>query len=105
MSDQNNIPILTDLIESGEEINITDLGLDEELGLTADDPAVVDAGANDTDKTEDMDETDADLVVVVVDPFKNNPALEQNIRRILDEHMELAWQEIKLAIQNELDKP
>ena len=100
MSDQNNIPILTDLIESGEEINITDLGLDEELGLTADDPAVVDAGANDTDKTEDTNETDADLVVVVVDPFQNNPALEQNIRRILDEHMELAWQEIKLAIQN-----
>ena len=105
MSDQNNIPILTDLIESGEEINITDLGLDEELGLTADDPAIVDTGANDAEKTEDTDETDADLVVVVVDPFKNNPALEQNIRRILDEHMELAWQEIKLAIQNELDKP
>ena len=105
MSDQNNIPILTDLIESGEEISITDLGLDEELGLKADDPASVDNGAEETDSTEDSDETDADLVVVVVDPFKNNPALEQNIRRILDEHMELAWQEIKLAIQKELDKP
>ena len=105
MSDQNNIPILTDLIESGEEISITDLGLDEELGLKSDDPASVDTGAEETDRTEDSDETDADLVVVVVDPFKNNPALEQNIRRILDEHMELAWQEIKLAIQKELDKP
>ena len=104
MSDKNNIPILTDLIESGEEINITDLGLDEELGLTTDDLATVDTGAVAIDETNDTDETDADLVVVVVDPFKNNPALEQDIRRILDEHMELAWQEIKLAIQNELDK-
>ena len=102
MNDKNNIPILTDLIESGEEISITDLGLDEELGLGADDPEIADTRADDTGET---DETDADLVVVVVDPFKNNPALEQNIRRILDEHMELAWQEIKLAIQNELDKP
>mgnify|MGYP001811838088 CR=1 FL=1 len=101
MSDQNNIPILTDLIESGEEISITDLGLDEELGLGAEDAAIVDAGAEEKGET---DETDAELVVVVVDPFKNNPALEQNIRRILDEHMELAWQEIKLAIQQELDK-
>ena len=105
MSDQNNIPTLTDLIESGEEINITDLGLDEELGLMAGDPAIVDTGIDETGETIETDETDADLVVVVVDPFKNNPALEQNIRRILDEHMELAWQEIKLAIQNELDKP
>jgi hypothetical protein len=101
MSDQNNIPILTDLIESGEEISITDLGLDEELGLGAEDPAIVDTGAEQMGETDD---TDAELVVVVVDPFKNNPALEQNIRRILDEHMELAWQEIKLAIQKELDK-
>lgn len=104
MNDQNNIPTLTDLIESGEEINITDLGLDEELGLMTGDPAIVDTGIDETGETIETDETDADLVVVVVDPFKNNPALEQNIRRILDEHMELAWQEIKLAIQNELDK-
>lgn len=40
-----------------------------------------------------------------VDPFLNNPALEQTIRRILDEHLELAWQEIKLAIQRDLNKP
>ena len=39
-----------------------------------------------------------------VDPFSGNPALEQTVRRILDKHMELAWQEIKLAIQLELKK-
>ena len=38
------------------------------------------------------------------DLLAENPALEQTIRRILDEHMELAWQEIKLAIQRELEK-
>ncbi|MFT5659053.1 MAG: hypothetical protein ACI9KN_002334, partial [Gammaproteobacteria bacterium] len=32
-------------------------------------------------------------------PLPINPALEQSIRRILDEHLELAWQEIKIAIQ------
>ena len=34
----------------------------------------------------------------------DNPALEQEVRRILDEHMELAWQEIRLAIQRHLDR-
>jgi hypothetical protein len=34
-----------------------------------------------------------------LDTQLDNPALEQEIRRILDEHLELAWQEIKIAIQ------
>ena len=38
------------------------------------------------------------------DPLADNPALEQAVRRILDEHMELAWQEIRLAIQQHLDR-
>ena len=42
---------------------------------------------------------------MVIDPFQDNPGLEQTVRRILDEHMELAWQEIKLAIQRDLNKP
>ena len=41
---------------------------------------------------------------IATDPFVANPALEQTIRRILDEHMELALQEIKLAIRQELKK-
>ena len=36
--------------------------------------------------------------------WPTNPALEQAVRRILDEHMELAWQEIRLAIQQHLDR-
>ena len=38
------------------------------------------------------------------DPFQDNPELEQMIRRIFDEHKERAWQEIKLAIQQHLNK-
>ncbi len=93
MSDQGNIPTLTDLIEDGAEIKISDLGLDEELDIRAEDPNL--------DDTE-IDMTEPDLGAV--DPFLDNPALEQTIRRILDEHVELAWQEIKLAIQRDLNK-
>ncbi len=94
MSDKSDIPTLTDLIDDGVEIKISDLGLDEELDIRADDPNI--------DDTE-IDLTEPDLGAF--DPFSDNPALEQAIRRILDEHMELAWQEIKLAIQRDLNKP
>ncbi|MGD2173125.1 MAG: hypothetical protein PVI79_17495 [Gammaproteobacteria bacterium] len=83
MSDDDDIPTLTDLIEEADgsdHIAISDLGLDDEdIEISASAP-------------------------IVTDPFLDNPALEQAVRRILDEHMELAWQEIKLAIQKELDK-
>jgi hypothetical protein len=72
MTDNTNIPVLTDLIEKGVEIELSELGLDQ-------DPP-----------------TGKDAVDIVLD---DNPALEQEIRRILDEHMELAWQEIRVAIQ------
>ncbi len=91
MSDQGNIPTLTDVIERGIEIKMSDLGLDDEVeaGDLAIEDTEIDIGAPD---------------LVVGDPFAGNPALEQTIRRILDEHMELALQEIKLAIQRELNK-
>lgn len=85
MSDQGNIPTLTDVIEHGIEIKMSDLGLDDEIENTE-----IDIGEPD---------------LIIGDPFADNPALEQTIRRILDEHMELALQEIKLAIQRELNKP
>ena len=93
MSDQGNIPTLTDIIERGIEIKMSDLGLDEE--------AEIDAADSDIEDTE-IEITEPDLIGG--DPFADNPALEQTIRRILDEHMELALQEIKLAIQRELNK-
>jgi diphthamide synthase (EF-2-diphthine--ammonia ligase) len=72
MQDDADIPVLTDLIEKGVEINLSELGLDPDL------PG---------------EEGVAETAVI------DFPALEKEIRRILDEHMELAWQEIRIAIQ------
>ena len=72
MQEDADIPVLTDLIEKGVEIELSELGLDSDS-----------AGDKDVVATEEVD----------------FPALETEIRRILDEHMELAWQEIRIAIQ------
>lgn len=94
MSDDSDIPTLTDLIgkggdtdDDGEEIRLSDLGLD------ADDPIVRDVEI-------DIDDPDLDPV----DPLAAAPELEQTVRRILDEHVERAWQEIRAAIRKELGK-
>lgn len=94
MSDQDDIPLLTDLIEKGIEIKMSDLGLDESLDNGAAEPFNVDSEIE-----------VAASAAEAFDPYADNPALEQIIRRILDEHTELAWQEIRLAIQRHLDKP
>ena len=93
MSDQSDIPTLTDLIEKGIEIKISDLGLDESMDNKASEPFNVDSEI-------EVAASEAEAL----DPFADNPALEQTIRRILDEHTELAWQEIRLAIQRHLNK-
>ncbi|MCZ6883401.1 MAG: hypothetical protein O7F15_10450 [Gammaproteobacteria bacterium] len=72
MQDDTEIPVLIDLIEKGIEIKLSELGLNHGPLLDQPDP---------------------------LDTQLDNPALEQEIRRILDEHLELAWQEIKIAIQ------
>ncbi len=92
MSDQGNIPVLTDLIEKGIEIKMSDLGLEDDLQIGVNDPA----------DHIDIEITEPDPLAM--DPFVRNPALEQVIRRILDEHTEFAYQEIKLAIQREFDR-
>jgi len=94
VSDQSDIPVLTDVIEKGIEITLSDLGLDDDLEIEADDDNIDDIV---------VDEAAPDLGTI--DPFEDNPALEYAIYRILEEHMELAWQEIKLAIQRDLNKP
>ena len=92
MSEPGDIPTLTDLIEKGIEIKMSDLGLDDDLQIQADDDTEIDAT--------EIDVTEPDL-----DRLELSPALEQAIRRILDEHTELALQEIKLLLQRELKKP
>ena len=97
MSNDPQIPVLTDLIEKGIEITLSDLGLD-------DDPQVRSIKSVDGNTEIDITEIEITEPDVGRDPLLDNPALEQAIRRILDEHMELAWQEIRLAIARELDK-
>ena len=133
MSDQDDIPILNDLIERGAEITMSDLGLEdyaEDPSLRVSDVIAAEAQAQ-AEEQENIDlEFDADEVAPYtaavytrgtpgasaftppspavnppnIDPLADNPALEQTVRRILDEHMELAWQEIRLAIQQHLDR-
>lgn len=93
MSDRNDIPVLTDLIEKGAEISMSDLGLDDDLEIEADAAYIDDTGIDESSPASRS-----------LDPFEDNPALGYAIRAILEEHLELAWQEIKLAIQRELDK-
>lgn len=73
MPDDTEIPVLIDLIEKGIEIKLSELGLN------------LSPLQNQRD---------------LLDKQSGNPELEQEVRRILDEHLELAWQEIKIAIQN-----
>ena len=90
MKEDSEYPVLTDLIEKGDEIQLSDLGLEEE-------ELVVEGEPGESAETEAPDDPgDIDPAVTA--------ALEQSIRRILDEHMELAMQEIKLVIQQELKK-
>ncbi len=70
--DADNIPVLTDLIETGVEIELSELGLD-------DDPSI-DLGR-------------------VSELVQGSTELEQEIDRILDKHIERARQEIRLALK------
>ena len=78
MADDTNIPVLTELIEKGIEIKLSELGLSHSPLL---------------DKQKGLES------------LQHSLTLEQEIRRILDEHLELAWQEIKLAIQDASSNP
>ena len=131
MSDKDDIPMLNDLIERGAEVTMSDLGLDYyaiDPPLQVSDVIAAEAQAQAQESTElDFDADDAAPFTAAVytrdtpgssafkpeslainqpniDPLADNPALEQAVRRILDEHMELAWQEIRLVIQQHLNR-
>lgn len=88
MLKDDNIPVLTDLIEKGIEIKLSELGLDTNQDLILE-----------VDEREEPQINDTQLEFEAeANTLSNNPALEQTIRRILDEHMELALEEIKSAI-------
>jgi hypothetical protein len=93
VSDEKDIPVLTDVVDKGMEIKMSDLGLDDDLEIDADD-AYTDYSSVETGE----DDQKASEI------FRDNPALEYAVQSILDQHMELAWREIKQVIQRELDK-
>ena len=95
MLKNDHIPVLTDLIEKGIEIKLSELGLDtnQDLILDLDDREEPQIDVNELEFSE----------TTASDPLSQNPALEQAIRRILDEHMELALKEINIAIQQSMD--
>ncbi len=97
MNNNDNIPVLTDLIEDSIDDNTVDvtlpeLGLDigQDMYIEEDDDPLVSLHIE-SDRPP-VEQPAPDVVAI-------DPKLEQTIRRILDEHMELAWQEIRLAIQ------
>ena len=112
MLKNNQIPVLTDLIEKGIDIKSDELNLNqsEDLILGLDDREEPRIDANHFDfETETEVEVEVEVEVEEVEveveeepvnhALKDDPALEKIIRRILNEHMELALTEIKLAIK------
>jgi len=96
MLENDHIPVLTDLIEKGIKTRLSEPELDhnEDLILEEDDREEPKIGASQFETETESDPAPARNV------FTNDPALDQIIRRILNEHMELALQDIKLAISN-----
>jgi CRISPR/Cas system-associated protein Csx1 len=113
MFKNDHIPVLTDLIEKGTDIKLTELGLgpSEDLILEASDreePHIdvtqlyfeteIGAGAE-TEAEDEAEAEDEDEDEPTSHSVTNDPDLEQTIRHILNEHMEHALTEIRLAIQ------
>jgi hypothetical protein len=92
MLETDHIPVLTDLIEKGIKTKLSEPELDhsEDLILEEDDREEPQIGASQLET--ETDPAPAKKVIT------NDPALEQIIRNILNEHMELALQDINLAI-------
>ncbi|NNE63578.1 MAG: hypothetical protein HKN34_05805 [Gammaproteobacteria bacterium] len=96
MQDDDNIPLLTDLIEERIDITVPELGLDSEHDLIIEPDEEPEFSFNPEDVEPAMSSSAATRI-------GKHAELERTLRRILDEHLELAWQEIRLAIEVALD--
>jgi hypothetical protein len=113
MSDEDDIPVLDDLIETGIEITLSDLGLDDDPPLRVKDIKTaeleIDIGdaaplSLDSLATEPRAKDSFAGATRDAGSLASYPALEREVRRILEEHMALAWQEIRRAIHKHLDR-
>ena len=100
MNQKDDIPVLNDLIESGQKITMSDLGFDDPPLDTTSGDLEIELG----DPALEIRDPAVERAPVERDYLADNPALEREVRRILDEHVELAWQEIRLAIQRHIDR-
>jgi len=95
MSDADDIPLLTDMIED-ESVDITQpdfaMDVDRDLVIGNDDDPVINLANFDDDRIDPL------FKPPQPEPTPIESELEKTVKRILDEHMELAWQEIRLAI-------
>ncbi len=96
MQDDTDIPVLTDLIEedTDNEVDVTR----PDLGLAFDHDLIIDEDGE-PDLSFDPERLESAMESTAATRIGSHPELEQTIRRILDEHLELAWQEIRLAIE------
>ena len=96
MQQDDNIPLLTDLIEERIDVTVPELGLDAGHNLVIDEE----------DEPEFFFDADDDRPAMssrAATRTDKHVELERTVRRILDEHLELAWQEIRLAIDVALE--
>lgn len=95
MQDDSDIPILTDLIEEKIDITTPEVGfdIDRDMLIDEDDDPII---------SFDPEKLESAMTSEAATRIGSHPELEQTIRRILDEHLELAWQEIRLAIETTL---
>ena len=95
MLKNDHIPVLTDLIEKGTDIKLTELEHNKDLILSANgrEEPHIDVTQLYFDK-----EIKAEAKPIS-HTFTNDADLEKKIQNILNDHMEQALTEIKLAIQ------
>ncbi len=96
MPDNDDIPVLTDLIE--ERIDITT----PELGFNTGGDLIIDQG-EEPEFSFNSDELEAVVSSKADTRSARRKELEQSIRYILDEHLELAWTEIRQTIEVAFD--
>lgn len=98
MQDDEDIPVLIDLIEDPTDVTIPELGLD-----TGHDMIIEEDADDDPDLTFNPEAVKRSMDTSAAPKIGKHKNLERTVRRILDEHLELAWQEIRLAIAVAMD--
>ena len=96
MQDDDDIPVLIDLIEDPTDITIPELGLDTQHDMVIEEDEEPELSFNPEAVRPTMN-------IAAAPRIGKHKDLEHTVRRILDEHLELAWQEIRLAIAVAMD--